>query len=131
VGSVLCGSRDLVKDAMRWRKMLGGGMRQSGILAAAGLYALEHNVDRLADDHRNAATLAEGLSNIDGLRIEPVQTNIVYVHVAFKDCVALQAHLAEQGVCALIGPKTRLVTHLDVSEQQITTVLQAFRDFFA
>jgi threonine aldolase len=131
VGSVLCGSHDLIKAATRWRKMLGGGMRQSGVLAAAGLYALEHNVERLALDHRNAAALATGLAEIDALRLEPVQTNIVYVHVAPKDCAALQGHLAQQGVRALIGPKTRLVTHLDVSEQQIATVIKAFHSFFA
>ncbi|HXA46772.1 MAG TPA: low-specificity L-threonine aldolase, partial [Burkholderiaceae bacterium] len=116
VGSVLCGSHELIKHATRWRKMLGGGMRQSGVLAATGLYALEHHVERLVEDHRNAATLAEGLSDIGALRLEPVQTNIVYVHVAQKDCAALQSYLAEKGICALIGAKTRLVTHLDVSE---------------
>jgi threonine aldolase len=131
IGSVLCGSHVLIKNATRWRKMLGGGMRQSGLLAAAGLYALEHNVDRLAEDHANAATLAAGLSEISELRIEPVQTNIVYIHVAPEDCAALQAHLLAKGVQALIGAKTRLVTHLDVSEKQIAVVLQAFRAFFA
>lgn len=131
VGSVLCGSRDLIKRAIRARKMLGGGMRQAGLLAAAGLYALEHHVDRLADDHRNAAALAEGLAAIDGLRVEPVQTNIVYVHIPAERCAALQAYLAEHGVIALIGAKTRLVTHLDVSIEQIGTALKHFQDFFA
>jgi threonine aldolase len=131
IGSVLCGSRDLIKSATRWRKMLGGGMRQVGVLAAAGLYALEHHVERLADDHRNAATLAVGLAGIDELRLEPVQTNIVYVHVPPDRCAALQAHLAGQGVIALISPKTRLVTHLDVSSKQIESVLQVFQSFFA
>jgi threonine aldolase len=131
VGSVLCGSRDLIKLAVRTRKMLGGGMRQAGVLAAAGLYALDHHVERLADDHRNAAALAEGLAAIDGLRVEPVQTNIVYVHIPAERCAALQAYLAEHGVIALIGPKTRLVTHLDVSIEQIGAALRLFQDFFA
>jgi len=131
VGSVLCGSRDLIKTAIRARKMLGGAMRQAGVLAAAGLYALEHHVDRLADDHRNAAALAEGLSAIAGLRVEPVQTNIVYVHIPAERCAALQAYLAERGVIALIGAKTRLVTHLDVSIEQIGVALKLFQEFFA
>jgi threonine aldolase len=130
IGSVLCGSKELIKSATRWRKMLGGGMRQVGVLAAAGLYALEHHVDRLADDHRNAARLAAGLAAVDELRVEPVQTNIVYVHVPTDRCAALQAHLAKNGVIASIVPKTRLVTHLDVSSAQIDIVLKAFQDFF-
>ena len=130
VGSVLCGGRELIKGATRWRKMLGGGMRQAGVLAAAGLYALEHHVERMADDHRNAATLAAGLAGIDELRVEPVQTNIVYVHVSPDRCARLQAHLAEKGVVAAITPRTRLVTHLDVSSEQIDIVLRIFQDFF-
>jgi threonine aldolase len=131
VGSVLCGSRDLIKQAVRTRKMLGGGMRQAGVLAAAALYALDHHVERLVDDHLNAAALAEGLAAIDGLRVEPVQTNIVYVHIPAEHCAALQAYLAEHGVIALIGPKTRLVTHLDVSMEQVTKTFDLFWKFFA
>ncbi len=130
VGSVLCGSRALVTSATRWRKMLGGGMRQVGMLAAAGLYALEHHVARLAEDHRNAATLAAGLAGIDELLVEPVQTNIIYLHVPSSRCAALHAHLAARGIVAIIAPKTRLVTHLDVSTAQIAAVLAAFQDFF-
>lgn len=130
VGSVLCGSRDLISRAHRWRKMLGGGMRQAGVLAAAGLYALEHNVERLADDHDNAEKLAAGLAQIDVLRLEPVQTNIVYAHVPKEQCADLQAFLAERGIIALIGPKTRMVTHLDVSAAQIAQVVSAFKAYF-
>jgi threonine aldolase len=130
IGSVLCGSRDLIKDAHRWRKMLGGGMRQAGVLAAAGLFALEHNVERLAEDHENAANLAKGLAEL-GLRMEPVQTNIIYVHVPAEHCENLRAHLAQRGIIALIGPKTRLVTHLDVSAAQIQQTVTAFKEFFA
>jgi len=131
VGSVLCGQRELIQSATRWRKMLGGGMRQAGVLAAAGIYALEHHVARLADDHRHAAVLAEGLAAIGELRVEPVQTNIVYVHVPLERCAALQAHLAAHGVLVSIAAKTRLVTHLDVSTEQIDIALRLFADFFA
>ncbi len=131
IGSVLCGSRDLIKDAHRWRKMLGGGMRQAGVLAAAGLFALEYNVERLAEDHDNAANLARGLAEIAELRLEPVQTNIVYAHVPAARCKDLQEHLAQHGIIALIGPKTRLVTHLDVSATQIQQSITAFKEFFA
>ena len=131
VGSVLCGTRELIARAHRWRKMLGGGMRQAGVLAAAGLYALEHNVERLAEDHDNAARLAAGLTEIDVLRLEPVQTNIVYAHVPKQQCADLQAYLAARGIVTLIGPKTRLVTHLDVSKAQVDQVIAVFKQFFA
>ncbi len=130
-GSVLCGSRALIADARRWRKMLGGGMRQVGILAAAGLYALEHNVERLAEDHQNATLLAAGLAEIAELRTEPVQTNIVYTHVAAADVAPLSAYLASRGIVASMGPKTRLVTHLDVSAAQIRQAVLVFKDYFS
>jgi threonine aldolase len=130
VGSVLCGSRDLIHSALRWRKMLGGGMRQAGVLAAACLYALDHHVDRLAVDHENASALAAGLAAIDDLRVEPVQTNIVYVHVPADRCVELQAHLKAHGIMAGISARTRLVTHLDVSAPQVAAVIAAFGAFF-
>jgi len=129
-GSVLCGSAALIKDARRWRKMLGGGMRQVGILAAAGLYALEHHVQRLADDHRNAGLLAAGLAGIAELQVEPVQTNIVYVHIPAADVAPLSAHLAGRGIVASLGQKTRLVTHLDVSAAQVEQAVQVFKDYF-
>ena len=88
VGSVLCGSVELIGKARRWRKMVGGGMRQAGLLAAAGLYALDHQVARLADDHANAARLGDGLREL-GYAVEPVQTNMVYVDVGER-AVALR-----------------------------------------
>ncbi|GGC96855.1 threonine aldolase [Undibacterium terreum] len=130
-GSVLCGSSALIKDAKRWRKMLGGGMRQVGILAAAGLYALEHHVQRLAEDHQNASLLAAGLAEIDGLPVEPVQTNIVYVHIDAADVVPLASYLAGRGIVASISKRTRLVTHLDVSAAQVRETVQAFKDYFS
>ncbi|MEO8408498.1 MAG: low-specificity L-threonine aldolase, partial [Oxalobacteraceae bacterium] len=86
VGSLLCGSRSFIEQALRWRKMLGGGMRQAGILAAAGIYALQHNVQRLAEDHDNAQYLAQGLAKIPGLSVQMPQTNIVYVDVPPRHC---------------------------------------------
>lgn len=129
VGSVLLGSQDLIAKALRWRKALGGGLRQAGILAAAGLYALEHNIARLADDHANAAELASGLQAL-GLDAETPQTNIVYVQIPAAHHAALKAHLAEHGIIATIGGRTRLVTHLDVPREAIERTLQAFESFF-
>ncbi len=130
-GSVLCGSRDFIRAGHRWRKMLGGGMRQAGVLAAAGLYALEHNVERLAEDHENAAYLATSLAAIEPLRVTAPDTNILFVEVPAEHCAGLAEHLRQQGILVLVGPKTRLVTHLDVSRAQIDRVVAAFRTFFA
>ena len=130
-GSVLLGSSDLIARAKRARKILGGGMRQAGVVAAAGLYALEHNVDRLAQDHANAARLAEMLSGIPGLAIEPVQTNMVFVRIPAARCAALSAHLEAAGVKALVGARTRLCTHLDVDSAGVERAAGAFRAFFS
>jgi len=130
-GSLLLGSRELIARAVRIRKMLGGGMRQAGILAAAGLYALEHNVARLVDDHENASLLRRGLQDIAALEVEPVQTNMVFVRVPAGRCAALKAHLAERGVIAGVSPRTRLVTHLDVNAAGIARAVEGFRSFFA
>jgi threonine aldolase len=129
-GSVLCGSKDFIKAGHRWRKMLGGGMRQAGILAAAGLYALEHNVERLAEDHDNATHLAQSLNAIAPLKVAMPQTNILFVEVPPEDCVALGAHVRDAGVLAFISPRTRLVTHLDVSRAQIDAAIAAFQSFY-
>ncbi|MCW5655424.1 low-specificity L-threonine aldolase [Hydrogenophaga sp.] len=131
VGSALCGSRELVDRALRWRKMLGGGMRQSGLLAAAAHHALDHHVHRLADDHALAQRLAQGLAGIPGLSIRSAQTNIVFVDVADGRGPDLLAHLAQDGVLAtgLIG--LRFVTHLDVDAQGIDRTIASVRAFFA
>jgi threonine aldolase len=130
VGSVLCGPKDFIEQGKRWRKMLGGGMRQAGILAQAGLYALEHNVGRLAIDHANAARLAEGLGQIDGLTVATPQTNIFYVEVPPGACDALRATLARERIRATVGPHTRLVTHLDVSADDVERTIAVFTAFF-
>jgi threonine aldolase len=127
-GSVLLGSRDFIAAARRWRKALGGGMRQAGILAAAGLYSLEHHVERLAEDHENALHLAEGLRAL-GLAVEPPQTNLVFVEIPERQLEALGTHLAERGIVASIGPRTRLATHLDAPRAKIDAALAVFREF--
>jgi threonine aldolase len=127
-GSVLLGSRDCIARARRWRKALGGGMRQAGVLAAAGIYALEHHVRRLEQDHENAAHLASGLRAL-GLGVEPPQTNIFYVAIPAQKVDGLKTHLEGRGILATVGERTRLVTHLDVPRAKIETVLQAFSEF--
>jgi threonine aldolase len=127
-GSVLLGSRDVIAAARRWRKALGGGMRQAGILAAAGLYALEHNVARLAEDHDNAAYLSAGLRDL-GLPVEAPQTNILYVDIPARHVAPLAAHLLRRGIRASVAAHTRLVTHLDLPRAKIDAVLQAFREY--
>jgi threonine aldolase len=129
-GSVLLGSGNFIASARRWRKALGGGMRQSGILAAAGIYALEHHVARLAEDHANAQFLAQGLDAL-GLAVEPPQTNILYVSIPTQQLDGLRAHLAARGILASIGERSRLVTHLDVTRADIEMTLLAFGEYFS
>ncbi len=131
VGSALCGSRELIARALRVRKMAGGGLRQAGLLAAAAHHALDHHVDRLADDHALAKRLAAGLSGIAGLSVRSAQTNIVFVDVANGRGPALLDHLKAHGVLAtgLIG--LRFVTHLDVDAAGIDHAINAVRGFFA
>ena len=130
VGSALCGTREFIQRARRFRKMYGGGMRQAGILAAGALHALEHHRARLAEDHANARTLAEGLSRLPGLELDPttVQTNLVFLRVKKVPAATLVSDLGEAGVRVLaVGPDTiRAVTNLMVSSQQITAALEIF-----
>jgi threonine aldolase len=129
VGSVLCGSRAFVRRAHRFRKMMGGGMRQAGILAAAGVYALDHHVERLADDHRRARRLAEGLARLRGVRLDParVQTNIVIFEPVSLEPGRLCALVADEVRALPFGPgRVRLVTHLDVDDDGIERALAAF-----
>jgi threonine aldolase len=130
VGSALCGSKALIARALRIRKMAGGGMRQSGFLAAAATHALDHHLPRLADDHALAQRLASGLQGLAGLSLRSAQTNIVFVDVADGQGPALLAYLAQQGVLAtgLIG--LRFVTHLDVDQAGIDHALACIHQFF-
>ena len=131
VGSVLCASEAFIKQALRWRKMLGGGMRQAGILAAAGLYALEHNVARLAEDHENAARLALGLADIAEIKVNMPDTNIVYVDLPAGVCPSLGEALRDKGILARVTPHTRIVLHLDVSRADVDRTIAAVKGFFA
>ncbi|MDQ6628110.1 MAG: low-specificity L-threonine aldolase [Pseudomonadota bacterium] len=129
VGSALVGSRALIDRARRIRKMLGGGMRQIGMLAAAASHALDHHIERLADDHANAKRLAEGLAAIPGIAVVAPDTNIVFASLADGRGEALLAHLERRGVLAtgLIG--LRFVTHLDVDASGVDGAVAATREF--
>jgi threonine aldolase len=125
-GTVLVGSKAFIARARRARKMLGGAMRQAGLLAAAGLYALEHNVERLAIDHANAERLAQGLAELRGVDVERPQTNMVFVKLPAERIVPLTEALQMQNILVLPGPRMRLVTHLDVDAQGIDRTVAAF-----
>lgn len=133
VGTVLVGKRALIHKAHRARKILGGGMRQAGILAAAGLFALDHHVERLAEDHANAKALAEGLAGLKQIKIDPaaVQTNMLFLQIPQEDAQPLAEHLKQAGIVILPGVRLRLVTHLDVSAADVGRVIAAFQGYFA
>jgi threonine aldolase len=133
VGSALVGPRELIARAHRWRKMLGGGMRQAGVLAAAALHALDQHVERLADDHALAQRLADGLAGLPGVGVEPPQTNIVFVDLHGERAAGAMAHLKASGVLAtgsLYGQAQRLrfVTHLDVDATGVDRAIAAIRE---
>ena len=133
VGSVLVGSSALIDKARRWRKVAGGGWRQAGILAAGCQHALDHHVARLADDHRRAAELAQGLREIRHVQLLGQFTNMVYLDVPADRLRDLDVHLRAAGIRISIGylPTLRLVTHLDVDDEGIAKVIAAFGEFFA
>lgn len=135
VGAVLATSRERIDDVWRWKQRLGGAMRQAGILAAAGVHALERHVDRLADDHRRARRFAEGLADVPGLAVDldSVETNIVCFEVeeaAGRSAKEVSEALAERGVSiGALGPRRlRAVTHLDVAEADVDAALEVLRD---
>jgi threonine aldolase len=133
VGSILLGRRDFIEEARSWRKLLGGGMRQAGVLAAAGLVALEESPPKLKEDHANARRLAEGVAELPGVKIDPerVVTNIVIFDVSETGLAAdeICARLKEGGVLASgFGASIRMVTHYDVSRDDIGRALDALRD---
>ena len=131
VGSLLCGNSELVAKAHRWRKVAGGGMRQSGIMAAAGIHALENNVERLAEDHENASLLAAGLGHIEELFVTQAKTNILFVTPPAGSAAGLREALAAQGILVGRGDRLRLVTHLDVTAADIERTVSAFKRFFS
>ncbi len=134
VGSALCGPADLIRSARRYRKALGGGMRQAGIIAAGALYALEHNIDRLSEDHANARIIANAIRSTPGLKLVPdtIDTNIVIFEVdpEFGSAAAFSARLRDQGVLmnANAPQRIRAVTHLDVSRQQVERAAQVIQE---
>lgn len=125
-GSVLLGSAAFIAEARRWRKVTGGGMRQAGILAAAGLFALEYNVQRLVDDHRRAAEIASVLTEL-GYAVEAVQTNMVYVDCYGFNLAALAQALQAHEVRVSVAPRMRLVTHMDISDSDVGRIIEAFQ----
>jgi threonine aldolase len=131
-GSALCGSSELIKRAHRIRKMSGGGMRQAGILAGAALYALDHHIDRLAIDHAHAKQLAAAFDGVEGVTLDPVHSNIVFVD--FKGRARTKAdgflpYLKENGILATGLYRLRLVTHLDVSEAAVAKAVDVIRRY--
>lgn len=129
VGAVLCGSEELIDEAWRWKQMLGGAFRQSGIVAAACLYALDHHVERLAEDHGHARILADGLASLSGVRIDPaaVETNIVIFEV--DDGPGLVRRLADRvELQAFDAHRVRAVTHMDVGREDVERALVALAD---
>ncbi|WP_145480783.1 low-specificity L-threonine aldolase [Yersinia similis] len=132
VGSLLCGSAEFIHRARRWRKMTGGGMRQAGILAAAGLYALQHNVARLKDDHDNAQWLEQQLRDL-GIEIAApgAQTNVLYIKQSTESASKLGPWMRERGVLISAGPLTRMITHLNVNRKDLEKVVALWREFIA
>jgi threonine aldolase len=127
-GSALVGPKALISKAHRWRKMLGGGMRQAGVLAAAATHALDHHVERLADDHANARRLAEGLQGLPGVTVEMPQTNIVFVDLAPEKATGAVERLRAAGVLCTGLYRLRLATHLDVSADDIERAIRVLRE---
>ncbi|KKI48124.1 threonine aldolase [Obesumbacterium proteus] len=130
IGSLLCGSAEYIKQARRWRKMVGGGMRQAGILAEAARYALLNNVERLREDHDNAQWLANALSAIGVEVMAPgAQTNMLFLKVPTHEAAQLGGWMKERGVLMSAGPVTRIVTHLDVSRSDLEKLVSLWKEF--
>ena len=127
VGSALCGSGEFIARARRWRKMAGGAMRQAGVLAAAALHALDHHVDRLAEDHANAKRLAAGLQGLPGVTVQLPETNMVFVDLPRERAGGVVERLRGQGVLCTGLYQLRLVTHLDVNADDVDRALQVLR----
>ena len=129
VGSILAGREEFIESVRRWRKMVGGGMRQAGVLAAAGVYALQNNIHRLTDDHQNALRLGEGLATVEGLDVDlqSIETNMVFVHCREIKSEALVACLKKKGIWVGGYGSIRLVTHHDFDSADIPGVINAFK----
>ncbi|WP_018152033.1 low-specificity L-threonine aldolase [Leeia oryzae] len=130
VGSLLLGNKDFIKAARRYRKMLGGGMRQAGVLAVAGEYVLKHHVERLAEDHYHAKRLAEGLASTGVLKVTEPQTNILFVEVPQEIATEFAAYLQQQRILVTGTTLQRWVTHLDVTRSHVDESIRIVRRFF-
>ncbi len=132
MGSVVCGDRETIRSAKRWRKLVGGGLRQGGVAAAAAQYAVDHHINRLAEDHENAQWIANQLQSIEEIQVEfhRRQTNMVFVYVDDSRISNLVSFLADCGVVITGGSPIRLVTHLDVDRAAATRLVKGFKDFF-
>jgi threonine aldolase len=132
VGAALAGSKEFVQEAWRWKHQFGGAMRQAGIIAAGAIYALTHHVERLAEDHENARILSRALADIEGIAVEPVETNLIFFDVSKlqTSAEAFNGLLKKRGLRVSILGKTRLraVTHLDVSREQVKEALTIIRE---
>jgi threonine aldolase len=131
IGAALAGSRDFIDRVWRWKQRLGGALRQGGIAAAGCLHALDHHVDRLADDHANARTLARGLSQIEGLDVQQPETNLVYIGAKGGALTpsTLQAELRKRGVLvSLLGGRVRACTHIDVTAAMVEETVTLARE---
>lgn len=132
-GSILAGSKDFIKKAYRIRKLVGGGMRQAGVLASAGIYALDNNVQRLACDHKNAVILAQKLQSINKIRVIPehVETNMVFIKIPGEAKTRIQKFCSRNGILINVDSETiRLVTHLDISKEKINFFVDKLKSFF-
>jgi threonine aldolase len=130
VGSILCGTRETIEKARRWRKVLGGGMRQAGILAAAALYAIENHVERLVEDHENAIHLAKVLAEMTEVSVDlsQVHSNMVFIQLASSlNPLLIRDLMKEKGILIFPGQTMRWVTHLDISRKDVDTILKSFQ----
>ena len=131
IGAVMAGSHEFIDEVWRWKQRLGGAMRQSGVCAAACVYALDHNIDRLADDHANARALARGLSQINGIEVQQPETNLVFFNPAGSGIPGAQmvSELRRRGVLlAMMDGRIRACTHLDVSAEMIEETVGLVRE---
>ncbi len=133
VGSILCGGREQIREARRWRKLVGGGLRQGGVIAAAALHAVENHVERLQDDHDNAKWIAEQLSEVDGIDVtyHKMQTNMVFVMVRDGRVQELAGFLRSRDIIVTPGEPMRLVTHLDVDRDAAIQLVDSVKDFMS
>lgn len=133
VGAVLVGSKKTINAARRWRKMLGGGMRQAGLIAAAGIYALDHHITRLQDDHDRAAILAKELTALGKINVtyQDNQTNMLFIEPAPKDIEPLRQHLGERAINMAGGSSIRIATHLDIDDDGLTRIIDGFKSYYS